>query len=212
MDSTDQLFTVLVSEKEHADQQIRSYMDLLTKVTGVVFTALAVAVGWIFADRDTALSAAERITAVLAVLFIAEFSILYGSFSYGAMLNSIVYKDHIIDQLDEILEEKKLPRGTRLFRHSPARRPINFAAAVFNVFQIFGCMVLVYVAWRMSSGAPQLRPYIVAATIILLLAVISQVLMANAIRKVFPTHTPTKPPSVTGKPVPRSAASHEEHT
>lgn len=166
----EKLFTVLMSEKEHADAQIRSYMDLQSKSTGIVFVALTAAVGWIFASRQAPLDPHDRGLALIIIVLIAAFSIIYGAFTYCAALGYMWYKDrHVIPALHELIGREP-PRASAAFAESPANRVVRRLAAAFNLLLALGCFALVIVVSRMSREVPVLGWWVAAAIPVLALA------------------------------------------
>lgn len=60
-DENDQLFRLLLSEKEHSDQQISAGFAANLKVLGTIFTAVVAGTGWLFSTETGAeLDSAQR--------------------------------------------------------------------------------------------------------------------------------------------------------
>jgi hypothetical protein len=98
MDKVEAELNILMSEKEHADKQIGSYLELQVKVHTFIFTAAAAAAaGWIFARKEGDLSSPEvRSAAVLVLAFLGSFAILQGIIVYGIVLGYIRYKNKVV--------------------------------------------------------------------------------------------------------------------
>ena len=104
MDKVEAELNILMSEKEQADKQIGSYLELQVKVHTFIFTAAAAAAGWIFAQNKGGLSSPEvRGAAVLALAFLGSFAILQGITVYGIVLGYIRYKNLVIGNRMKIL-------------------------------------------------------------------------------------------------------------
>lgn len=166
-------FALLMSEKEHADAQIRSYMDLQSKSTGIVFVALTAAAGWIFAGRPAPLTTHDRGVALIILVLIAAFSIIYGAFTYCAALGYMWYKDEKLNPLLQAVTGAPAPRAVTAFAESPANRVVRRLAGAFNVLLIVGCMAIVAVVLTMSGKVPALRWWAAAAFLMLVLAVVA---------------------------------------
>ena len=83
-DLAEQELRVLMSEKEQADRQIGAYLELQVKVHTVIFTAAAVAAGWIFAQHEGAVASMDvRGAAILALAFLGSFAVLQGIINFG---------------------------------------------------------------------------------------------------------------------------------
>jgi len=94
----DKQFELLMSEKEQADKQIGSYLELQLKLHGVIFTAAAVGAGWAFAKGSGEFSAVPevRATAALTVAVVAIFAVLQTTVNYGIALGYIRYKHRVV--------------------------------------------------------------------------------------------------------------------
>lgn len=167
------LFKVLMSEKEHADAQIRAYMDLQSKSTSIVFVALTAATGWIFASRDAELSPRDRGIALLIILLIAAFSIIYGAFTYCSALGYMWYKDRGLHPRFHKLIGDSPPRAVAGFGESPANRVVRQVAGAFNVLLMIGCVALGCVVLSLADAAPELYWWLGAAAPVVVLAAVS---------------------------------------
>jgi hypothetical protein len=88
---------ILMSDKEQADKQIGSYLELQVKIHTVIFTAAAVAAGWIFAQHDGAPASGDvRGAAVLTLAFLGGFATLQAITNYGIVLGYIRYKHLVV--------------------------------------------------------------------------------------------------------------------
>ncbi len=72
MNVEDQQFEILIHEIEHADRQISSYMALQLKIVGIIFSALAISIGWIFSQKR-GLCDSELSVILIIILFINTF-------------------------------------------------------------------------------------------------------------------------------------------
>jgi hypothetical protein len=112
MDAVEKELEILLSEKEQADKQIGSYMDLQLKVHTVIFTAAAVAAGWIFTQsKDGRPPSLEvRGAAALTLAYLGSFAVLQGTITYGIVLGYIRYKHLVVGRrMQELLKLPKNP-------------------------------------------------------------------------------------------------------
>lgn len=112
IDSAEKELEILLSEKEQADKQIGSYMDLQLKVHTVIFTAAAVAAGWIFAQSKAGQPPSPEVrgAAALTLAYLGSFAILQGTITYGIVLGYIRYKHFVVGRrMQDLLELKRNP-------------------------------------------------------------------------------------------------------
>jgi hypothetical protein len=189
----EKLFAVLMSEKEQADQQIRSFLDLQSKLTGVMLPALAATVGWLIVERKVPLSPEGKGIALLTVATLLEFGMIYGVFSYGVALGSMTYKHRFLNEQFELILGRRPLGAVSAFKDSAARGPINFTAAIFNVLQLTAVGIILYFvgvsAWG-KPGFPSLRPWVIGSGLLFVAAVCAQWVLFKAVKDVFggPSH------------------------
>jgi len=105
-ENRERLFELLMSEKEQADKQIGSYLELQLKLHTVMFTGAAVGAGWAFAKGGGGFASEPevRATAALTVAVVAIFAVLQAAANYGIVLGYIRYKHQVIGrQLQALL-------------------------------------------------------------------------------------------------------------
>ena len=203
----DRLFTLMMSEKEHADAQIRSYMDLQSKSTGIVFVALTAATGWIFANRDTPLSPRDRGLALIIILLIAAFSIIYGAFTYCAALGYMWYKDCRLNPAFKDLVGQEPPHAVAGFSQSPANLAVQRLARWFNLLLMAGCVALAAVVLSLARDAKELLWWVGASAPVLALAGFALWETNRAIRQTFHAREGNEGPPVPADEEPRSSGS-----
>jgi len=96
---------LLLSEKEHADRQIGSYLELQLKMMAFLFSALVVAAGLGLGGGSKAgITPSQTGVTLLIVVFIGIFAILQSVIMYGIVLGYIRYKQMVIGRsLKEVL-------------------------------------------------------------------------------------------------------------
>lgn len=143
-------FDVLMSEKEHADKQIGSYLENLLKLHTVIFAAAAVGAGWAFSGSgDGFASGKVRAIAALALAFLASFATLQTVSNYGIVLGYIRYKNRILGRrLQLLLNLDQNPLAAlRTIAMSRSNRLVVIASIGGGVFVLLGAGgLIVYVS------------------------------------------------------------------
>jgi hypothetical protein len=138
-DLAEQELRVLMSEKEQADRQIGAYLELQVKVHTVIFTAAAVAAGWIFAQHEGAVASMDvRGAAILALAFLGSFAVLQGIINYGIVLGYIRYKYMVVGRrIQELLKLERNPLAAlRAIAFSSSNRMVTIASIFGGVFML----------------------------------------------------------------------------
>jgi hypothetical protein len=104
---------VLLSEKEQADRQIGSYLELQIKTYALVLTAATVGAGWVFSQKDIALaSEPTKVAASLVLASVLSFATIQGVTNYGIVLGYIKYKNLVIGpRMQALLQLQTNPLG-----------------------------------------------------------------------------------------------------
>ena len=185
MDKEEKYFELLISEKEFADKQIGSALDLHVKVLGF-FAAVVVLLGWIYSDKASK-PVQEHVP--LVMLIVVAFGcavILQAIVFYGS---SLAYTEHKRRRLQPALADllgQKLALAGDDWRESAARRPVNIALVVLFVMHAAVSSVVLCFFWRQVSDLWLWAAY-VGGAVLVVITVVCEVLMANAIKKiVFP--------------------------
>lgn len=137
MDKVEQELRILLSEKEQADRQIGSYLELQVKVQTVIFTAAAVAGGWLFAQQKSTPPTVEvRGAAVLTLAFLGCISTLQGIVNYGIVLGYIRYKHlKVGDRMGKLLDLKQNPLAALgTIAAASSNRVVMAASFISSVF------------------------------------------------------------------------------
>jgi hypothetical protein len=169
---------ILLSEKEHANHQISSYIELQLKLVAFLFGTSSAALGFVLAKKDNALDPREMAIAILVACVAGCVVMLQSIITYGIALGSIYYKKSILGprlgELAGLIESPLL--AVRAFTRSPARAPVFLATALLTILHFIGtASLLVYAAclapaWRWSFVAGCWALLALTATIEALLA------------------------------------------
>lgn len=151
MDATDRTFDLLMSEKEHADKQIDTYMDLQIKLLGIVLAALAAAAGWIFGQKNPPEPQGAELSAVYLVgSTILSMTLLQTNISYGIALGYMHYKNTTLAAQFATLTAERTVRlvAVAAWSASPARKPVVFSAAFIAAATLLIALGLDIAAWK----------------------------------------------------------------
>jgi hypothetical protein len=162
MDVVEKELEVLLSEKEQSDKQIGSYLELQLKVHTVIFTAAAVAAGWVFSQKRDSLLASPEVSgaAALTLAFLGSFAVLQGTINYGIVLDYMRYKHVVVGRrMQDLLGLEQNPLvALPTISSSLANRTVIAASYFGGVFIWVGSGALLgYVLWlwrgdRVSSS------------------------------------------------------------
>jgi hypothetical protein len=164
MDTVEKELSILMSEKEQADKQIGSYLELQVKVHTLIFTAGAVAAGWIFAQNKGEVSSGDvRGAAVLALAFLGSFATLQGVVNYGIVLGYIRYKHLVVGRrMQDLLGLDRNPlTALRAISSSSSNRIVmasSFFGGVFILGASGGLLGYALSLWREGKVASSLFP------------------------------------------------------
>jgi hypothetical protein len=181
MDATEIELQILLSEKEHANHQISSYVELQLKLVAFFFGAGSAALGFLLTKGAEALTPEEKATVILVGCVAGCIVMLQSVITYGIVLGSIHYKKAIPGPRLGILAN--LPGSPLLavksFTSSPARIPVFFAAALLNLLHMVGtASLLVWVEDQAPNWA------LAGCWGLVVLTVIIELLMARAMKMV----------------------------
>lgn len=185
----ERLFELLMSELDHANQQIRSYSDFQTKLIAVVFTVLVAIVGWAL-GTNAQLGDHGVPYVLLAAFLVLCFTILHGVFSYGTTLNYMLYKhDQLNRQFADILSTPDPLVGLAYINRAAGHEAVGLAALVVNIVLLAGATALWCTATAMLSRDTGNVILLVAGAILLIFTAYSHFLLKRAIDQLlaFPT-------------------------
>lgn len=142
-------FDVLMSEKQHADKQIGSYLENLLKVHTVIFAAAAVGAGWAFSRSGDGFASEEvRAIAALVLAFLASFATLQTVSNYGIVLGYIRYKNQVLGRrFQKLLNLEQNPLAAlNTIAMSRSNRLVVIASVGSGVFVLLGAGGLIVYA------------------------------------------------------------------
>jgi hypothetical protein len=145
-DAREKELTVLLSEKEYADRQTTSYLELLIRVHGVVFSAAVVGAGWIFAQQGGGLSSGPiRCATALVLAFLICFATFQGVANYGIVLGYIRYKSEVLGpRIQSLLKAETNPLGAfRAIASFGSNRVVVISSVASGGLLLSGALVLI---------------------------------------------------------------------
>ncbi len=186
MDVTEMEFQIIIKELDHADRQIESYMDLQTKILGVVFTFLGVILGLLLSKVTKVENPQDLAKLLIVASALGSFGVLQSTIAYGSVIGYIYGKVHLIaPRLVKLLDLKETPLlAVRAFRESPAMRPVLLSTGVLAVgISALNAGVL-WSALRVAASGSLTQYLAVGASTLLAAVLVIQVQMALAMRSV----------------------------
>jgi hypothetical protein len=183
---------LLLSEKEQADKQIGSYLELQIKTYAFIFTAATVGAGWMFAQNDGAFASGPmRGVVSLTLAFLISFATLQGVSNYGIVLGYIKYKNLVIGpRMQALLRLRVNPLGAlKTIASSRSNRVVVMSSATSGGLLLAGAAgLLVYAGWSwLTSGdlGAFFGVAVLFCTCLWLIATISAIALLRAIAEVF---------------------------
>jgi hypothetical protein len=193
-DERDQLFKLLLSEKEHCDRQFTAGVAANLKILGALFTAVVAGAGWLFSsDAGAGLDAARRGMALLALVALSSVGSLLGSVFNGFAFGFIAYKVHLGERFAKHLGLNFNPLNAVVFVNgTAARRPIVFSTRLLSVclagltLGLYGAGIKHLCDARPADGATLALFWFAAgiAGLMLVAAITSSVLVVSAMNEV----------------------------
>lgn len=173
-----------MSEKEHADQLIRAHNEFQAKVLPVIFTALTAVAAWLLTRKNDQ-AALDPSLVLLILTGIACFALLQGAYSYGSTLNYIHYKDtELNDAFKKILKAETAPiQVVRSINAAPAQPALRLAALAITLILVGGTAGLLLAATSRIGRGSTLFPWLVGTWIFFAVAVLSNLLLVTAMRR-----------------------------
>src|SRR5690349_8717679 len=111
---------LLLDEKKHIDTQVSNCLELQLKITGIHFTALAAAAGWIFASKTEYLAQSLLIIIALSCFGSAQSVIINALMLHYARYKHFVLGPQFAEALE--LDESPLKSFAQLAKHqNPSR-------------------------------------------------------------------------------------------
>jgi hypothetical protein len=152
MDPAAEELKVLMSEKEQADKQIGSYIELQLKLFAFLFSAGVVAGSWVFSSgRFSELPETAKAACALALAFIGCFAVLQSVVNYGIVLGYIRYKHFVVG--DRIMKIARMDMNPFRAMATIASTRANSIVVVASV--LVGVLVLVFNLALLTYAASQ---------------------------------------------------------
>ena len=180
---------ILLSEKEHADKQIGSYLELQLKLLAFLLGAGSAGLGFVFARGDQLLKPAEIAIVILVACAAGCVVMLQSIVTYGIALGYIYYKKSILGP--RLVTLFRLPASpllaVRSFTESPARLPVFLASAFLTAVHAIATAALLVYAAGIAFMTKATYWMFVACWALLAVTIMCEVLLAGSMKKVGST-------------------------
>lgn len=174
---------VLLSEKEHADKQIGSYLELQLKLLAFLLGAGSAGLGFVFARGDQFLKPPEAAIVIIVICIAGCVLMLQSVVTYGVALGYIYYKKSILGpRLAELLQLPASPLlSVKSFGESPARFPVFLASSLLAIIHAVATTALLIYAARTATAPPWV---FTGCWILLAVTIATEALLAYSMKKV----------------------------
>lgn len=165
---------LFLSEKEHIDKQINTYLDSNFKTFGFIFTTVVAGLGLLFSS-GVRLESYQLALVLLALVALSCIGLLLGTVFNGFAFGYLAYKALVLGPLfKRHLRLATNPLNVASFLSaSPARRPIVIGTILLGVSQAFVNIVLFFAAiYLLFTGQKPLLWLVVPAIAFLLVSAV----------------------------------------
>lgn len=179
-------FQVLMSEKEHADKQISSYLELQLKLLAFLLGTGSAVLGFVFAKGDKSLKPPEIAVIILVACFAGCVLMLQSVVTYGIALGYIHYKKATLAPRlrDLFLLGHEPALSVKSFGDSPARYPVFMASGALALVHALATSALLTYASYLVSAKRVIVASFVACWVLLIITLAIEVALARAMREV----------------------------
>jgi hypothetical protein len=168
--------SLLLSEKENADERIGGYYQLQSSILGLALSGIVGVLGLVF-TKDGLRNGVELTYILLALVAIASIAGLQATVFNGFALGYIAYKQKLGKRFEELLNLKGNPPLSALsyINRSPAAKPILtatrsliLAQAMLGVFLFGGALCKAALRGEISgsNAVPLVAGFIVSGTLL----------------------------------------------